>query len=600
MEQPLRLLQRLYSIGITKKGFHKMTKGSIFSAVFLSLLLSLSSAVAQDGPSGARADQAVNDRIADTLNRSGEAFRTGLAFLAADDRVVAKREFDKAIKIFIESGLRPNATVRFSDCRNLLEETVFRLEFPVKGRDPELTKLFSVCGWGEPVGMASQRSEGPYLVQPSPLESELGSGFISQGHEPSPLDELAKLVLTSEEEDTDSPMARDQFRIVETAAANSSLGFSFQAHPKVQQYINYYQGRGRQTMSVGLYRSGMFMRMARRIFREEGVPENVAWLAQVESSWKPTALSWASASGLWQFIPATGSRFGLRRTAYVDERNGFEAATRASARYLKFLANRYNGNWELALAAYNTGEGNVDRAINRAGGVRNFWVVYPYLAQETRNYVPSILATIIIANNPAQYGFGHIKPAPPLMWDQIRVPPMTSLALIAQASDTTVEYLRYLNPELRTNTTPPENYVVRVPPGRGDNVVAVFRNLPAGRSGSVALISSVTGETWQSVADRTGVSVEELRAANPGMNSPSGKVIVPTKESVVRTASQRPAAEEDSRPVEGTTVTVKKGDNLSKIAKRHGVSTSSLVEANRLGSEKASLKIGMKLIIPSR
>ena len=116
-------------------------------------------------------------------------------------------------------------------------------------------------------------------------------------------------------------------------------------------------------METGLYRSGMFMRMARRIFREEGIPENVAWLGQVESMWKPTAMSWAAASGLWQFIPGTGARFGLKRTAYVDERNSFEEATRASAQYLKFLANRYNGNWELAMAAYNCGEGNVDHAI---------------------------------------------------------------------------------------------------------------------------------------------------------------------------------------------------------------------------------------------
>jgi membrane-bound lytic murein transglycosylase D len=132
----------------------------------------------------------------------------------------------------------------------------------------------------------------------------------------------------------------------------------------------------------------MFMSMARRIFREEGIPENVAWLGQVESTWKPTALSWAAASGLWQFIPGTGSRFGLRRTAYIDERNSFDEATRASARYLKFLYNRY-GNWELGMAAYNCGEGNVDRAIRRAG-VTNFWAAYPYLPQETRNYVPNI------------------------------------------------------------------------------------------------------------------------------------------------------------------------------------------------------------------
>ena len=214
------------------------------------------------------------------------------------------------------------------------------------------------------------------------------------------------------------------------------------------------------------------MRMVRQIFREEGVPENVAWLGQVESMWKPTAQSWAAAAGLWQFIPGTGARFGLRQTAYLDERNSFEKATRASARYLKFLANRYNGNWELAMAAYNSGEGNVDRAIARAG-VANFWVAYPYLPQETRNYVPNILATILIANNPNTYGFGQVRPAPPLVYDLVRVPAQTNLSLIAQATNTTVEYLRYLNPEFRSNITPPEPYVIRIPFGKSAELMAI-------------------------------------------------------------------------------------------------------------------------------
>jgi len=581
-----------------------MAKRLLNFAIILSISLSASAVFAQD-QGAPRGDNSSSEKISDTINRSGNAFRSGLVFLAGGDKSSAKREFDQATKIFIESGLRSNVTVKFSDCRTLLEETVFRLEYPERNREPEITRLFSVCGWGDAGGLADvgRVKAGPYYSAPvtgNQPQVETASGFVYQGHEPSPLDELANLVLTQDEKDVDSPTAQDQLRLIESAASNRSLGFSFQAHPLVQQYINYYQGRGRQTMSSGLYRSGMFMRMARRIFREEGVPENVAWLGQVESAWKPTALSWASASGLWQFIPATGSRFGLRRTSYVDERNGFEAATRASARYLKFLADRYNGNWELAMAAYNTGEGNIDRAIRRAGGVQNFWVIYPYIAQETRNYVPNILATIIIANNPSQYGFGHIKPAPPLTWDQIRVPPSTNLSLIAQASDTTVEYLRYLNPELRSSITPPENYIVRVPPGRGDDVVAVFRNLPIGRAGSVALVSSVRGETWQNVSDRTGVTVEELRAANPGMASPNGKVIVPTKETVVRTSSQKPTAVEEEKAFEGTTVTVKKGDNLSRLAKRHGVTATSIIEANNLGSEKTPLKIGMKLIIPSK
>ena len=120
-------------------------------------------------------------------------------------------------------------------------------------------------------------------------------------------------------------------------------------------------------MESGLRRSGQFMKMARQIFKEEGVPVDITWLGQVESAWKPKAMSWAAASGLWQFIPGTGRQYGLRQTAWVDERNSFEQATRASAKYLKDLANHYNGNWELAMAAYNTGHGNVDRAISRAG-----------------------------------------------------------------------------------------------------------------------------------------------------------------------------------------------------------------------------------------
>jgi membrane-bound lytic murein transglycosylase D len=409
-------------------------------------------------------------------------------------------------------------------------------------------------------------------------------------------------------EEADTEEGRQQLDYINQVVSNRSLGITFQGHPMILQFISYYQSRGRSTMSTGLYRSGMFMRMARRIFREEGVPEQVAWLGQVESAWKPLALSWASASGLWQFIPSTGERFGLRRTAYVDERNSFESATRASARYLRWLANRYNGNWELALAAYNSGEGNVDRAISRAG-VANFWAAYPYLPRETRNYVPNILATIIIANNPNKYGFGHVRPASPLQWDSVRVPGSTSLAFLAQASDTTVEYLRYLNPELRTSMTPPEPYVVRVPLTKGKDVIAMFKKLPAGRRGEASLASSYSGETWQSISARTGVPVEQLRAANPGMNVPKGRVIVPITGTgnVARTTSQRPAvkAESSKKPESARkeqsvrTVKVRKGDTLTKIASENKVSVSELAKANGI-SPNTPLQSGKSLKIPAK
>ncbi|MEQ1761820.1 MAG: lytic transglycosylase domain-containing protein [Pyrinomonadaceae bacterium] len=384
--------------------------------------------------------------------QSREQFEKGMTELNAGRRTEAKAAFDQSVEIFLAAKIDVGKMPKLLRCYEALVETIHRLEFPKPGQRPDPATLSDLCSWNDLSATVTSRSEG-----------SLSQGFAWQSFEPSPLDQLARLELTPDEMAiADSPAAQaEYFRLERTATANS-LGLTFQMHPMVQQYLNYYQGRGRSTMRTGLYRSGMFMIMARRIFREEGIPENVAWLGQVESMWKPTAISTAAASGLWQFIPSTGERFGLRRTAYVDERNSFEKATRASARYLKFLANRYRGNWELALAAYNSGEGNVDRAIRRAG-VTNFWAAYPYLPQETRNYVPNILATILIANFPQRYGFGGFMPAPRLEYEHVSARPRTDLASIARATGTTVEYLRYLNPELRSNVTPPEVYQIRVP-----------------------------------------------------------------------------------------------------------------------------------------
>ena len=231
-------------------------------------------------------------------------------------------------------------------------------------------------------------------------------------------------------------------------------------------------------MESGLRKSGQFMKMARQIFKEEGVPVDITWLGQVESAWQPKAMSWAAASGLWQFIPGTGRQYGLKQTAWVDERNSFEQATRASARYLKDLAEHYSGNWELAMAAYNTGQGNVDRAISRAGNA-NFWAIYPYIAQETRNYVPNILATILIAKNPEKYGFKGIRPEPPMAYDVVQVANATSLQLVAEATDTSVDHIRSLNPELSATLTPRgEAYNVRVPGGKGKQFYAILKRIP--------------------------------------------------------------------------------------------------------------------------
>jgi membrane-bound lytic murein transglycosylase D len=550
-------------------------------------------------------------RFNQLTNEVGDHFKKGLFYLQDNRRSNAREEFDKTIEVFLLSNVNVQSNQKLRECYSQLTETIYRMEFPTGNQPPNVRSLSATCGWNIDNDLADKVAK---IVQTTPTapadnitlvasannaaQPITVQGFTEQKFEVSPLDELAKLELTPEEKQVENnPVAEQQYQYIQVAVANKSLGFSFQVHPMIQQFVNYYQGRGRTTMSTGLYRSGMFMRMARRIFREEGVPENVAWLGQVESAWKPAALSWASASGLWQFIPGTGARYGLRRTAHLDERNSFEQATRASAKYLKFLANRYNGNWELAMAGYNSGEGNVDRAIRRAG-VANFWVAYPYLPKETRDYVPNILATILIANNPNQYGFGHVRPAAPLLYDQIRVPPSTNLSLLAQASDTSVEYLRYLNPELRSNVSPPEPYIVRVPAGKSNDVVAVFRKLPASNRNAVAVTKTAAGETWQNIANRTGVSVEQLQAANAGAVIPRGKIVVPKGNAVKPTAYSRPTTQAVQPQIGGVrTVKAQNGDTVAKLAQRYGASPVEVAKYNGL-FVTSTLSVGREVKIP--
>ncbi|MEP6788281.1 MAG: transglycosylase SLT domain-containing protein [Acidobacteriota bacterium] len=558
-----------------------------------------------------KAQDAVNKVLFD----AGISFKDGLQAYVADNRSTAGEKFNKSVEVFLYSTLNIQREQRLQGCYNQLIETIYRIEFPTDNQLPQVKNLSQTCGWtnidanlADKITTLAKSSLAKPIVSNSTVattgvtgaSNPIKIGFNSQEFVPSPLDDLSKLQLTADEQNLDSPEAQQQFQYAVYAVANKSLGFSFQVHPMIQQFINYYRGRGRTTMEVGLYRSGMFMSMARRIFKEEGVPENVAWLGQVESAWKPTAFSSAAASGLWQFIPGTGVRFGLQRTAYVDERNGFDEATRASARYLKFLANRYHGNWELAMAAYNSGEGNVDRAIRRAG-VENFWVAFPYLPQETRNYVPNILATILIANNPNQYGFGHIRPAAKLVYDRIRIPASTNLSLIAQASDTTVMYLRYLNPQLRSNVTPPMPYVVNVPAGKANEVVALFKRIPASKVNNTNLANTSSGETWQTISNRTGVSVTDLMAANQGMKEPRGKVFVPVAgNNVANIVYQRPTSSGNASVPNGVKVVkAKAGDTVQKVADRYGVDATETAKFNGL-LPNSVLGAGREIKIPSK
>jgi membrane-bound lytic murein transglycosylase D len=519
-------------------------------------------------------------RIAQIIARAEDHFRKGKLNLEDSKREQAREEFDKAVDSILESGFDVRASQKLQTYYLELVERIYREEVPMQ--QPSTNTL---------VAQNNQPQE-PSAPKAPPAQI----GFRDQKFEPSPLDELSKLVLTDREKE----VSGEDLLALEQAKRN--VNFSFTLNPLIQQYINYYQGpRGRSTMENGLRRSGQYMKLARQIFAQEGVPLDVTWLGQVESAWKPKAVSWAAASGLWQFIPSTGRMYGLRQNAYIDERNSFEQATRASARHLKDLANRYNGNWELAMAAYNTGAGNIDRAISRAG-TANFWMIYPYIAQETRNYVPNILAVILIAKNPEKYGFKGIKADPSMAYDVVQVPTATSLQLVADATDTSVDHIRSLNPELKRDVTPRgDSYNVRIPAGRAKQFASLIHRISPDRRETARVISVAPGEDLQNVANRTGISVAQLQAMNGGVDLKSTtKLVVPNSNVKLTKWVRATPASTSNEPVAPALnkVRARKGDTIARIAASRNLDANDVARLNGIPVD-AELRAGQEVKIPA-
>ena len=520
-------------------------------------------------------------RIQQIITRAEDHFRRGKLNLEDNKREQAREEFDKAIDSILESGFDVRASQKLQTYYLELVERIYREEVP--------TQLPNAAVNTQLVAQNTQTQD----QKPAPAPQ---IGFRDQKFEPSPLDDLSKLVLTEDEKQVSNA------DIVALEQSQKNVNFNFTLNPLIQQYINYYQSRGRSTMENGLRRSGQYMRLARKIFAEEGVPLDVTWLGQVESAWKPKAVSWAAASGLWQFIPSTGRMYGLRQNAYIDERNSYEQATRASARHLKDLAKRYNGNWELAMAAYNTGAGNVDRAISRAG-TANFWMIYPYIAQETRNYVPNILAVILIAKNPEKYGFKGIKADAPMSYDVVQVPTATSLQLVADATDSNVDYIRGLNPELKRDVTPRgDAYNVRIPAGRAKQFASLIQRISPDKRETARLISVAPGEDWQSVANRTGFNAAQLQSWNSGVELKGATKIVAPSSSVKLTKWVRStAAATNAGEIQGpglNKVRARKGETIASIAAARSLDANDVARLNGI-PVNSELKAGQEIKIPS-
>ncbi len=503
----------------------------------------------------------------------------------------ARRDYDRAVDTVLEAGIDVRSDARLQQHYQNLIERIFQRQMTLMATAPAISDVAQNNG-----DKSAQSGDADKSQERQSSER----GFGQQVYEPSPLDELTKLNLTEEET---KGATEDQ---AQQAVAAAKVDFKFKPNALIQSFINYYLGRGRETMEQGLRRSGRFIEMAQKIFREEGVPQDIAWLGQVESAWSPVARSWASAVGLWQFIPDTGARYGLRQDYYVDERSSFEKATRASARYLKWLADRYDGNWELAMAAYNSGEGRIDSAIARSG-YADFWEIYSrgLIPQETRNYVPNILAVILIAKNPERYGFS-VTPEPPLKYDYVKVNNMVDLRLVSDATDTPYDMLLALNPELKRGVTPPGvDHLLRVPPGKGRALQVALQRIPPEKRASWRMLTADPSDSFETLSRKTGVSAISIAQVNGGALKPGQKVIIPFSSGVRNVvlanakSSATMAIAISGGSVKIVTYKVKRGETLGDVAGRYNVSVRDIATLNRLGVS-AKLRAGQIIKVPVR
>jgi peptidoglycan lytic transglycosylase D len=459
------------------------------------------------------------DPVGDLIAKVEKEYQAGQENYRAGHLEAAKQNFDSAFNLLLGSGLDVHSDDR-------LEKELDRILDGVNGL--ELLAL------------------------------QQGDGFTEQKSEPAPIDEANEATPA-----VDANVKAKAEAEIKSTRSDLPLVMTDQ----VAGFINFYSKRGRGTLERALVRSGKYEDMIRRVLKEEGVPQDLIYLAQAESGFHPLAVSRAGARGMWQFMGSRAKGYGLERSWWVDDRQDPEKATRAAARHLKDLYAQF-GDWYLAMAAYNSGPGTVQKAVKRTG-YADFWELYRrnVLPKETRNYVPIILAVTIMAKNPEQYGLEDVDREKPLAYDTIRIDYPIDLRLVAECVDASAADLQELNPSLLRMTTPKDReFDLRLPAGSKDKFTTAVAAIPADKrvwwryhkvqaTDSLASIAKTYHTTAKAIAEANNLDDQPLEA--------DSKLIIPIapgKYSETATYARRI-----------TRYKVHKGDTVERVAENFGV-----------------------------
>jgi membrane-bound lytic murein transglycosylase D len=388
-----------------------------------------------------------------------------------------------------------------------------------------------------------------------------GDGFTEQQSEPAPIDEANEATFPVDA----NVKAKAE---AEVKATHSDLPLMMT--DPVASYISYFSTRGRGTLERALARSGLYHDMIQRVLKEEGVPQDLIYLAQAESGFHPLALSRAGARGMWQFMASRAKGYGLERDWWVDERQDPEKSTRAAAHHLKDLYNEF-GDWYLAMAAYNSGPGTVQKAVKRTG-YADYWQLYRrnVLPKETRNYVPIILAVTIMAKNPEQYGLDKVVTEKPVPYDTLQIDYPVDLRLVAECVDVSASTLQDLNPSLLRFTTPKDReFELHLPAGTKDRYLSAIAAIPPDMRVWWRYHKVAPGDTLASVAHSFHTTRQAIVQANS--LDGDGELRVESELIIPVAPGKHPANEVASYSRRATSYRVRKGDTVQSVADNFGV-----------------------------